>query len=361
MKNQLSLTLLLSLFIFSSFAQSLPKSENLVLVTLDGLRWQEVFGGIDTVLVNTKQFTQNPKELYTKYFDTLTTSRRSKLFPFIWSTVVNKGVLLGNRWKGSNVNNANKYWFSYPGYNELLTGYPDTNMNTNDKIWNPNENVLEFINKKDAYKNRVAAFTSWDVFPYILNTKRSGLFVNSDKDSLHFSDENLKLVNTMQFLTPEPLGLRPDVFTYFAAREYLKTHKPKVLYIAFDETDDFAHGGMYDQYIKSAHAEDAMIADLWSLLQSMPEYKNNTTLIITCDHGRGDKIKETWKHHGANIEDAGQIWIAAMGPTIKNQGELKNQSQAIYQMQIASTIAKLLGFDFISSHPVAVPIPTLIN
>jgi uncharacterized protein YccT (UPF0319 family) len=84
MKNQLSLTLLLSLFIFSSFAQSLPKSENLVLVTLDGLRWQEVFGGIDTVLVTTKQFTQNPKELYTKYFDTSINSRRSKLFPFIW-------------------------------------------------------------------------------------------------------------------------------------------------------------------------------------------------------------------------------------------------------------------------------------
>ena len=360
MKKQLSITLLLSLIVFNSHAQQPTKCENLVLVTLDGLRWQEVFGGIDTVLVNTKQFTQNPKELYNRFFDSSISVKRSKLFPFLWSTLHNQGVLLGNRWNGSMVNNANKYWFSYPGYNELLTGYPDSNMNTNDKIWNPNENVLEFINKKEAYKNRVAAFTSWDVFPYILNTKRSGLFVNSDKDSLHFQDENLKLVNAMQFLTPEPLGLRPDVFTYFAAREYLKTHKPKVLYIAFDETDDFAHGGMYDQYIKSAHAEDAMIADLWSLLQSMPEYKNNTTLIITCDHGRGDKIKETWKHHGANIEDAGQIWMAAIGPNIKHQGELKNQSQVVFQMQIASTIAKILGFNFNSNHPVAAPIQNIL-
>jgi hypothetical protein len=61
-------------------------------------------------------------------------------------------------------------------------------------------------------------------------------------------------------------------------KTYLKEYRPKVLYVAFDETDDFAHSGMYDQYLKSAHAEDAMIADLWNTLQSMPEYKNKTTL-----------------------------------------------------------------------------------
>jgi hypothetical protein len=347
--------------VFSSQAQTNTVSENVVLITLDGMRWQEVFGGVDTALVNSKQFTLNPNEVTRKFYDSLITNRRSKLFPFLWSTIANQGVILGNRWRGSLVNNANKYWFSYPGYNELLTGYPDSNMNTNDKIWNPNENVLEFINKKQAFKGKVAAFTSWDVFPYILNVKRNGLYVNSDKDSLRFTDANLQLVNSMQFIAPEPLGLRQDVFTYFAAREYLKTYKPKFLYIAFDETDDFAHGGMYDQYLKSAHAEDAMIADLWNIIQTTPEYKNKTTLIITCDHGRGDKIKETWKHHGSNIEDAGQIWIAALGPSIKPLGELTNQTQVIYQKQIAATIAKLLGFEFITNHPVASPIQFILK
>lgn len=346
---------------FTTHAQTSSVSENIVLITLDGLRWQEMFGGIDTALVNNKQYTQNPNEVIKIFFDTSITSRREKLFPFIWSSIAKQGVLLGNRWKGSLVNNANKYWFSYPGYNELLTGYPDSNMNTNDKIWNPNENVLEFINKKTAFKGKVAAFTSWDVFPYILNTKRSGLYVNADKDSLRFSDPNLQLVNSMQFLSAEPLGLRQDVFTYFAGREYLKAYKPKFLYIAFDETDDFAHGGMYDQYLKSAHAEDAMIADLWNLIQSMPDYKNKTTLIITCDHGRGDKVKENWKHHGSKIEDAGQIWIAAIGPSIKPLGELSNQTTILYQKQIASTIAKLLGFDFITDHPVAPPIQLILK
>jgi bisphosphoglycerate-independent phosphoglycerate mutase (AlkP superfamily) len=184
--------------------------------------------------------------------------------------------------------------------------------------------------------------------------------VNADVDSLKFNNQGLRLVNDMQFLTAKPLGVRPDVFTYFAAREYLKAYKPKVLYIAFDETDDFAHEGLYDQYLASAHAEDAMIADLWKTVQSMPEYKDNTTLIITCDHGRGNKIKEQWKHHGAKIEDAGQIWIAAVGAGIASRGEIKKE-ETLYQRQIATTIAALLGMDFKPKHPVTGPIWSIIS
>jgi bisphosphoglycerate-independent phosphoglycerate mutase (AlkP superfamily) len=148
------------------------------------------------------------------------------------------------------------------------------------------------------------------------------------------------------------------VLTYIAAREYLKEYKPKVLYIAFDETDDFAHAGMYDQYIGSAHAEDAMIADLWKTLQSMPQYKDKTTLLITVDHGRGDKVKSNWKHHGSKIEDAYQIWLAAIGPDTKPAGEGKEPVQ-LYQQQIAATIAQLLGFTFTANHPVAEPIGSI--
>lgn len=91
--------------------------------------------------------------------------------------------------------------------------------------------------------------------------------MNADVDSLKFPTPQLKLINDIQFLTTRPIGVRPDVLTYIAAREYLKEYKPKVLYVAFDETDDFAHTGMYDQYLGSAFAEDAMIRDLWNTVQ----------------------------------------------------------------------------------------------
>lgn len=349
------------LFIFQlAILFSQGKTENIIIVTLDGFRWQEVFGGADSMLINDSTYARDTASLKQQYWASSVDERRKKLLPFFWNTIQPQGQLYGNRWKGNRVNNANKYWFSYPGYNEIFTGFPDDSVNSNDKIWNPNVNVLEFINQQPKYKNRVAAFSTWDVFPYILNTKRSGLYVNADVDTIKFKNKELQLINDMQFLTTRPIGVRPDVFTYFAAREYLKAYKPKVLYIAFDETDDFAHAGMYDQYLYSAHAEDGMIADLWKTVQSLPEYRNKTTLIITCDHGRGDKVKAQWKDHGAKIEDAGQIWIAALGPDTKPLGEIKTDTQ-LYQAQVATTMAALLGYNFKPEHPVKGPIFTVFQ
>ncbi|MBS1510807.1 MAG: alkaline phosphatase family protein [Bacteroidetes bacterium] len=334
------------------------KTENLIVVTLDGMRWEEVFGGADSAILKNKKYTRDSSGTSHDFWTDDSNERRKKLFPFLWSTVATEGQLYGNRWKGSQVNNANRYWFSYPGYNEIFTGYPDTAVNSNDKVWNPNTNVLEFINQQKKYTGKVAAFSTWDVFPYILNTKRSGLYVNADVDTLHFNVPALQLINDMQYLTTRPIGVRPDVFTYFAGREYLKTYQPKVLYIAFDETDDFAHAGEYDQYLKSAHAEDAMIADLWNYIQHSPVYKDKTTLIVTCDHGRGDILKDNWRHHGSKIEDAGQIWIAAIGPDTKPLGEVTNTA-VLYQKQLAATFAQLLGFTFTAPHPIGAPIESI--
>lgn len=344
----------------TSLQATAQKTGNVVIVTLDGMRWQEVFTGVDPALMNNKQFTKDSADMAKKFWHADANERRKKLFPFLWSVVEKQGQLYGNRQYNNNVDNANRYWFSYPGYNEIFTGYPDTAINSNNKIPNPNENVLEFLNKQAAFKGKIAAFSTWDVFPYILNAKRSGVYVNADVDTLKFSQPVFQVLNDLQFLSPQPVGVRPDVITYMAAREYLKAYNPKVLYIAFDETDDFAHGGMYDQYIKSAHAEDKMIADMWQTLQSLPQYKNKTTLLVTVDHGRGDKVKENWQHHGDKIEDAYQIWLAAIGPDVPVMGEVKTAMQ-LYQKQIAATIAGLLGYTFKANHPVAEPIFTILK
>jgi len=349
----------LSSFIFILTASAQHKTKNLVIVTLDGMRWQEVFTGADSALIVNKRFTQDSAQVVKNFWSDDVTERRKKLFPFFWSMIEQKGQLYGNRTLGSFVNNANPYWFSYPGYNEIFTGYPDTAINSNDKNLNPNENVLEYINKQEGYKGKVATFSTWDCFPYILNKWRSGIYVNSDVDTIKLNTPALQLINDMQFLSPRPIDVRPDLLTYFAGREYLKAYKPKVLYIAFDETDDFAHGGAYDQYLKAAHAEDAMIQDLWNTLQSMPDYKDNTTLIVTCDHGRGDKIKEQWTSHGTKAEGSNQIWVVAIGPDTKALGEVKNNPQ-LYQRQLATTFAALLGFDFKPAHPVMQPIQSIL-
>ena len=355
--QRLGIIFLFILFSGDIFSQS-RKTENVVVVTLDGMRWQEIFGGVDAALLKDSVYNRNIKGLTEKFWSQDLAERRAKLFPFFWNVIAKQGQLYGNRNFDNKVDNANPYWFSYPGYNEIFTGYPDTGVNSNDKILNPNTNVLEFIQQQKGYKGKIAAFATWDVFPYILNAQRNGIYVNADNDSLKFNSPEFKLINDFQFLTTRPIGVRPDVITYLAAREYLKTYDPRILYIAFDETDDFAHGGMYDQYIGSAHAQDAMIADLWNTLQASPKYRNKTTLLITCDHGRGDKVKSNWKHHGSKIEDAHEIWMAVIGPDTNPIGEVKTPMQ-LYQKQIAATIAQLLGFTFKAEHPVADPVTTI--
>lgn len=341
------------------------KIENLIIITTDGFRWQEVFKGMDTALANDKRYNERDSNyIYKTYWSEDVNERRQKLLPFIWSTIESKGQLYGNREYNNNVDNANPYWFSYPGYNEIFTGYPDTAVNSNDYKANPNVNVLEFLNHQPQFKGKVAAFAAWNAFTRILNQERSGIPVVCGFDSSGGKNPtaNEKLINAMNrdafrpFLGSECL----DVFTYYEAMEYLKNKKPKVLYVSFGETDEWAHKARYRSYLDAAHQVDEYIKRIWDFVQSTPQYKNKTAIFITVDHGRGYIDKEKWTGHGEKIEDSHQIWFAVMGPGIKATGEAKEPMQ-LYQKQFAQTMAKLLGYTFKAGHPIADEIKTVIN
>jgi hypothetical protein len=324
-----------------------PKTENIVLITLDGMRWQEIFNGGDSSLMRQQQHLKDGK-IKEKFWRDDANERRKLLLPFFWSTMANKGQLYGNRALGCKVNVTNNQWFSYPGYNEILTGHADNErINSNDKIYNPNGNVLEFINSQPAFKGKVAAFTSWDVFPYIINDKRSGVMVSGGL--MEASGKNItekeKTLNQIMKRLPNPLGdIRLDAFTFYYGLEFMKKNKPRVMYFAFDETDDFAHAGEYAAYLNAANYTDSFIGELWDYIQSDPIYKNKTTMILTVDHGRGT-TPETWKHHGKKIENADEIWMAVIGPDTPAKGEVKGECQ-YYQNQVAKTMAAFLGLQY---------------
>ncbi len=114
--------------------------------------------------------------------------------------------------------------------------------------------------------------------------------------------------------------------------------------IGFGETDEMAHQRRYDLYLEKASQIDRMLAELWHWVQSTPGYKDNTTFIITTDHGRG-KSSSKWTNHGFFVNGSSQTWLALVGPNIKPLGEMKNDEQ-IYQKQIAQTIANMVGENF---------------
>lgn len=342
-----------------TFAQQ--KTKNLVVVTLDGYRWKELFTGADEELINTKAFISQ-KDVKQKYWRETSQERREVLMPFIWNTFAKKGQLYGNRELGNFFNVKNNYWFSFPGYNEMFTGYPDSAINSNALKANPNINVFEFLNNKSKYKDKVAVFAGWNAYYNILDQKRSKLPINAGWTEFKGPNntEIQNFINWQQQFIPQIMGPdeRIDAATYPLAKEYLKQNHPKILYLAFIDTDAFGHQGKYDLYLDAARNTDALIADLWNYLQSDPFYKDQTTLLITTDHGRGDG--DLWKSHKRSIPHCDEVWFGVMGPDTKPLGEIK-QSGQLYQNQIAKTIAALLGENFSSKNPIGDVIGSVLS
>ena len=361
--KKFTILVIVTLFALQAFPQH--KTKNLIVVTLDGMRWQEVFRGADSALINSK-YTNNKEDVRKKYWAPSTEARRQILFPFLWNVIGKQGQLYGNRDLGNKDELSNPYHFSYPGYNEIFTGFPDIRMNTNDAVNNPNMNVLEYINKQKGFKGKVITFSSWERFPQILNVHRSGLPVYSGYADLKSKDANARLnyLDELQHNVPRYLGdsTRSDFITFEFSKEYIKQYKPRVLYMAFDETDDMAHEGNYKLYLERARQEDGFIKALWDLIQADPYYKNNTSLLITCDHGRGNEPMDKWRDHGADVKGSENTWFAVIGPDTKPNGEIKTPTTT-YHKQLAQTIAKLLGLDFKThtDHEVGDAVMTVIN
>lgn len=345
------------------------KTENVIIVMLDGLRWQEVFRGADPKLINkrspkllgaSEKRTSQAKELYWR--DT-PGERRDALMPFLWSVVASQGQVFGNRDLHSDSHVTNGMKFSYPGYNETLTGVPDDKrIHSNNVDANPNVTVMEWLNSKPTFKGKVAAFGAWEVFRSIFNEKRCGFVVNTGYEPLEGvpATPELALLNTLKSKTPRVWSDESfDPLPFYTAIEYLKVKKPRVLFIGLGETDDWAHMGAYPEYLNAIHRDDAYLEELWALVQSMPEYHDKTTLMVMPDHGRGRGM--LWGLHAWPVPGSGQTWMAFLGPDTPARGERKLVAP-VSENQVAATMAALLGEDYEASVPKAgVPIMDVLT
>ncbi len=347
-------TVLFTILAVSAICSAQPRAENAVIITIDGLRWQEIFSGMDTSIAQDPRFNQGDSAgIFQLYGDKDPEERRKKLFPFLWGTVRAGGRLYGNRFYGNKVDDANPYWFSYPGYSEIFCGFVDTAINTNEFPDNPHTNILEFLNTLGKYRGRVGAFCSWDAFERILNEKRSGIPVVSAFEPCGGSSPTPKetLLNEMLENSYKPWGSEEclDMFTHYEAVDYIETRKPRILYIAYGETDEWAHSGMYRNYLSAAHQVDAWMGEIWQKLQNDAQYRDRTALLVTVDHGRGG---QAWTSHGRKIGDSHETWLVLMCPGITPEGEMRTEIQ-IFEKQYAQTIASLLGVTFTAAHPIA--------
>jgi hypothetical protein len=342
-------------------APTAHKTENVIVVMIDGMRWQEVFRGADPELIKTlgpdaldgaKERTASAQQ---HYWRPTTTERRQALMPFLWSVVVAQGQILGNRDLGSDSHVTNGLNFSYPGYSETLTGVADPRVRSNDNIPNPNVTVFEWLNAKPAFTGKVAASGAWVVFQGIFNQQRCGFVVNAGYDPLTAipATSELTLLNALK---AETVRIWPDEafdpIPFHTAVEFLKATKPRLLFVGLGETDDWAHAGSYAEYLNAAHLADDYVRQLWELLQSMREYRGKTTLIVLPDHGRG--VGEKWTDHGKDIPESRETWMVFLGPDTPALGERK-KAGTVTESEVAATLAALLGEDYHAAVPKSGP------
>jgi hypothetical protein len=347
---------ILLLIRFTLQAQPDIGGQNLFIITTDGFRWQEIFTGADSLLVNDPDFVRDTSLIKEMFWCEDPLKRRAMLMPFFWNVIAAKGQLFGNREFGNKVNVKNLYKVSYPGYNEILTGYTDPRIVINLPKENQNLNILESLNAFGAYKGKVAAFSSWNVFPYILSLDRNSLPSNCGYETMNAAPEDtaLRLINLVQENISKKTHCRYDWLTFMNAQQYIQKNHPRVVLISLGETDEFAHGHHYDLYLKQAALFDRLIGDLWYYVQTCPFYRNRTTFVITTDHGRGSH-SSNWSNHSLLTPGSSQTWLAVLGPGIPPLGEIRT-GQQIYAKQLAATIALLLGTTFESPHKTGKPV-----
>lgn len=335
---RIAIFLLLSCVAAASAAAQ--QTENVVLVTADGLRHQELFGGVDPVLLESAERAgiADPDALRSEYWRDDPVERRETLMPFFWSELAPSGVVMRAR-----IGNPQRV--SYPGYAELLVGRVVPEITGNIDVQNPAETVLEIARRELSLgRTQVAVFTAWDHFAYIVESRPGSIFVNAGSTPIPRSLATLEMerLNELQERVPSPWeSVRYNGFTVAQAEAYLKAYAPRLVYIALDETDEWAHARRYDLTVRAVRSVDAELRRLWSTLQSLDSYREKTTLIVTTDHGRGRTLDD-WTSHGSDVEGATETWIAVYGPDTRAQGVIEGTFE---HDRIAATVLALLGVD----------------
>jgi len=341
------------------------RGHNVILVTVDGLRNEELFGGIDERVLGSVEnsgieYESESARVRAAYAGSNPDLSRSALMPFFWTELVPNGVLLGNESKGGGVRVTNKELFSAPGYIEILTGEPHDDVVSNDLIRYPYPSFMEYA--KDGLGlgfTDVATIGSWKGFATLSSSRPGLFFTNTGYEEVEpaYATDRMRWLGEIQhdIISLWPEG-RSDAVTFGMSVECVQKFKPRVLYIAFGETDDWAHQRRYDRYLDYIHVFDSYLERLWTLLQSMDEYRDRTTLIVTTDHGRPHDPKE-WVEHGAGMAGSEAIWIAIVGPGVPHRGEVAPPIP-VTQSDVAATALKLLGLDYREFNPrMGPPIP----
>ena len=310
---------------------SAPSAEHAVaLVVLDGVRWQEIFHGVDDGLALAARLAP----------DEVVSAR--ELMPNLWR-LADRGVAIGDLEAGPLIEASGPNYVSLPGYTELFTGRAPVDCRDNDCHPNTGETIADALATHDAFDTGVVVLSSWEKISrvasgapdrLIMSTGRTG---GLTRDALRAVPAAGAALDEAATTAPWPGSgdFRPDRLTSAIALRYVERVRPRFLFLGLGEPDEFAHAGDYRGYLQAMRAADTALGELCRALKASGAVPD---IFVTADHGRS----RTFRDHGGGSPESRNVWLVAAGPGIRSRGGVPGH--AMHQLaDVAPTIRALTG------------------
>ncbi|MES2307157.1 MAG: alkaline phosphatase family protein [Gemmatimonadota bacterium] len=326
-------------------------ADHVILITLDGVRHQDLFGGADSILM------ANPKsagiadtaDFRKRWWRATGEERRRLVMPFLWDSLVPRGMILGADPLNPTLS-TNGLKFSAPGYQEIFTGKAQPDVTSNADRRYAHRTIFDVVRAATPRTvpggaTAVAAFVSWDVQGRLVSSDSGTAIVSAALEPLPTEARfgSGAVLEKLQGRIGYPdAGMRYDAITHTLALEYLLRYHPRLLHIGLGETDEEAHHAQYPRLLNALHTADDQMRELWQAVQADPVLRNRTAIFITTDHGRGSTPAD-WSDHGQDVVGADRVWIVGVGVGVPTSGVVKGFGG--HQGAVATTLLYLLGID----------------
>lgn len=318
------------------------RTDNVIVVTIDGVRWQDVFGGVDPAMATMASIPAR------EVVDAAT------LLPNLYA-FAREGVVSGAPGHGKPMMASGPNYVSLPGYLEIFSGSTSVGCRTNG--CDPTTRRTFFDRARDevaATDRDVAIISSWEKIAHAASSAPERLTVSAGRhggatrDRVRIDSELDAMLDAAAASAPTPGhdDYRADAHTSAIALRYLERARPRVLAVGLGDTDEHAHAGDYASYLAALRGADRFLGELRATLARMGSYGAHTTVVVTCDHGRSSGFND----HGWDSPESGRVWMVAAGGAVPALGYL-DEGGAERLADIAPTLEGLLGMASPSEGP----------
>jgi hypothetical protein len=322
-------------------SRATASASGVVLVVLDGVRWQEVFNGVDPEIARRQGMARE------EWVDAET------LMPTLHRVLIAHGVAVGAPGEGPEMRASGPNYVSLPGYTEILTGRPSVHCSDNSCPGGRDATLPDELARGGGAKSidaevDAAVIASWESLDRAASAGGTGVVVSAGRhhgrrlEILRADAAEQKLLDEGAHATcaPGEADFRPDHFTIDVALRLLETRAPRFLFIGLGEPDEYAHQDNYRGYLDSLRAADRSLSRLVATLRGMGERGDKTTIFVTTDHGRSSSFRD----HGGFAPESGRVWMVASGAGIGDKGLVRSEFPHRLA-DIAPTMRVLLGME----------------